>query len=82
MNKLILAQSSKLLRPLFATTCDCPSFNGLNFDILCPDFHPSAMASVLDLLFSGETFIDQEMGAEIGLILKALQINIELAETR
>ena len=84
MNKLILGHSSKLLQRLFSSSCDCITFTGINFDILCPDFDPLAMANVLELIFSGKTSIDPdnlELSAEIRIILRALQINIFLPDS-
>ena len=77
-NKIVLAQSSKLLAKIFKRNCeDCLSPD--EFDLICPDFEFEALKKVLELVNTGKTLLkvrDQPMWNEIASIVKCLQINI------
>ena len=78
-NKLVLANCSKLLSPIFNTSSDL--FQPVTYDVFCLEFDPEAMRRVLQILHTGETQIHQqeiELYQEMNSILESLQINIAL----
>jgi hypothetical protein len=81
VNKLVLAFSSKLLGPIFQTSCDLTSFLPVTYDILCPGFEPQALQKVLEILYTGKTFIsskDARLYQDMRSILDQLQISMTL----
>jgi hypothetical protein len=81
VNKLVLAFSSKLLGPIFQTSCDLTSFLPVTYDILCPGFEPQALQKVLEILYTGKTFInskDARLYRDMRSILDQLQISMTL----
>jgi hypothetical protein len=82
-NKLVLAFSSKLLGPIFQTSCDLTSFLPVTYDILCPEFKPQALKKILEILYTGETFIntkDVRLYRNMRSILDELQISMALPD--
>ena len=82
-NKLILSYSSKLLKPLLTLNCDLAMFIPVTYDIVCPDFEPEAMRKVLEILYTGETYVDitnLTLYKEIKSILVELQIGMSLPD--
>ena len=77
-NKVILAYSSELLRPILSSNCDCAgSFIPITYDILLPDFNPEPVQKIIDLIYYGSTSISQEnqlLILEMDSICKTLQI--------
>ena len=55
VNKLILIESSKLLKKIFLA----PelNFNVFPHDLICPDFDPEAFKHVINLVYHGKTNI-------------------------
>jgi hypothetical protein len=83
VNKLVLAFSSKLLGPIFQTSCDLTSFLPVTYDILCPGFEPQALQKVLEILYTGKTFInkkDARLYQDMRSILDQLQMSMALDE--
>jgi hypothetical protein len=55
-NKLVLVQSSKLLRKIFFESGSVyPTFETVTFNLICPDFDGKALRHVFDLVFTGKT---------------------------
>ena len=82
-NKLVLGYSSKLLGQLFTSTCDLPPYLNFTYDIICPGFEPEAMKRILEILYTGETFLnsgDHKLYKEMKSILAALEISMTLPD--
>ena len=82
-NKLVLGYSSKLLGRLFTSSCDLPPYLNLNYEIICPGFEPEAMKRILEILYTGETFLnsgDVKLYKEMKAILAALEISMVLPD--
>ena len=79
-NKIALFFSSKMFQKIFETNCDCNNTSLLQeYNILCPDFDPDAMAKVLELINSGTTKVSTdnfELGTGMISIMQSLQISI------
>ena len=59
--------------------CDLP----VTYDLLCPGFEPQAMKKILEILYTGETYLDttdNSLYFEMRSILDALQISMALPD--
>ena len=82
-NRLMLASSSHFIRSILAS--DHANFYlGLPHDLICPDFDSLALMQVLELISSGDTFLNSKEASaikEIQSIIKCLKLNIQLSVT-
>jgi len=82
-NKLVLGYSSVLLGKIFQTGCDLATHLDLTYDILCPEFEPEAVKRILEILYTGETYINTnnlKLYKEMKSILSVLQISMTLPD--
>ncbi len=79
----MLGYSSGLLRQIFQTSCDLPTYLDFTYDLICPGFEPEAMKRILEILYTGETYIntyDVKLYKDMRSILSALQISMILPD--
>ena len=80
---MVLGYSSKLLGKIFQTNCDLATHLDLTYDILCPGFEPEAVKRILEILYTGETYINAnnlKLYKEMRSILTALEISMTLPD--
>ena len=76
-NKVILSQSSKLLRSVFETN----SFQPITFDLLCPDFSPESVQKLIQILNKGRAIVEsKELLHELKFLFCCLLIEIPLEQ--
>ena len=70
-----------MFKAIFDSVCDCACSSSIMNDILCPDLEPGPFLQVLNLIYTGQTFVSSEKEYEsILCILKDLQISLDVTD--